>query len=304
VAREHAADAEQSGGTDSRERSLANRLRIGDQLRRLPWGSLAILVFFVFVVAFAGLISPYGPQEMNLSHRFKPPGWEEAGRRYLLGTDPFGRDVLSRLFHGARISLVVAGVTLLFGGGLGLAIGIVAGYVGGKTDAVLMRLTDTFMALPALLVALVFVMTLGPGLTTVVAALSILTWARFTRVIRSEVLSLKESEFVLQAKVAGCSSPRIMVVHILPNVLNTFMIICSLQVARNILTEASLSFLGAGIPAPIPTWGNMVSDGRAYITSAWWICAFPGMALTLVVLSFSLFGDWLRDRLDPKLRQL
>jgi peptide/nickel transport system permease protein len=160
------------------------------------------------------------------------------------------------------------------------------------------------MALPTLLIALVFVMTVGPGLTTVIIALAVITWARFSRIIRGEVLTLREREYVLQAKVAGCSRLRIMLIHILPNVFSTFMVISSLQVSQSILTEATLSFLGAGIPASTPTWGNMVSDGRDFLTSAWWIGFFPGMALTLVVFSFNTLGDWLRDRLDPRLRQL
>jgi peptide/nickel transport system permease protein len=278
--------------------------KVKSKPRRIPWISIIILGSFVFSAFFSDLLAPYGPHDMILRHRLRPPGWEEAGRQYILGTDTVGRDLLTRIFYGARISLMVACAALLVGGGLGLAIGIVSGYVGGKTDAVLMRLTDCFMALPTLLIALVFVMTVGPGIWTIIIALSVLTWARFSRIIRGEVLSLKEREFVLQSRVAGCSSLRIMLVHILPNVLNTFMVICTLQVSRCILTEATLSFLGAGIPPPTPTWGNMVSDGRQYITSAWWICVFPGVALTLVVFSFNTFGDWLRDRLDPKLRQL
>ena len=277
---------------------------LGGELGRLPWIPITILGGFLFVAAFPGWLAPYGPLDMTLSHRLQPPGWEEGGRQYLLGTDTLGRDLLTRLFYGARISLIVAGVGLLAGGGLGLIIGIVSGYVGGRTDAVLMRLTDCFMALPTLLIALVFVMTIGPGLQTIILALAIIQWARFSRIMRSEVLSLKEREFVLLAKVAGCSTLRIMRVHILPNVLNTFMVLASLQVSVCILTEATLSFLGAGIPPPTPTWGNMVADGRAFITSAWWIAVFPGLALTLVVFSFNTLGDWLRDKLDPKLRQL
>jgi len=279
-------------------------LNMGGEFRRLPWVPIVILGFFLFAATLPGFLTPYGPHEMNLYGRLQPPGWEEGGRRYLLGTDTLGRDLLTRIFYGARISLTIAGVGLLVGGGLGLTIGIASGYVGGKTDAVLMRLTDCFMALPALLIALVFVMTLGPGVQTIVAALSVLTWSRFSRIIRSEVVSLKGRDFVLQAKVAGCSSLRIMLVHILPNVLNTFIVISSLQVSHLILTEATLSFLGAGISPPTPTWGNMVADGRSYINSAWWICVFPGVALTLVVFSFNTLGDWLRDRLDPRLRQV
>jgi peptide/nickel transport system permease protein len=256
------------------------------------------------MVVFANLISPYDPLDMRLTHRLQPPGWRGEGRLYVIGTDTLGRDLLSRIIYGARVSLMVAGTGLLLGGGIGLAVGIVSGYIGGKTDAVLMRLTDCFMSLPSLLIALVFVMTLGPGLKTVVIGLSVITWARFSRIIRSEVLTLKEREFVLQARVAGCSALRIMGVHILPNVLNTFMVLCTLNVSQLILTEAALSFLGAGVPPPTPTWGNMAADGRDFITRAWWICLFPGVALALTVFAFNRLGDWLRDRLDPKLRQL
>jgi peptide/nickel transport system permease protein len=223
---------------------------------------------------------------------------------YVLGTDTLGRDLLTRILYGARVSLTIVAFGLLFGGGIGLTVGIVSGYVGGKVDILLMRLTDCFMALPTLLIALVFVMSVGLGLQTIVMAMAVVVWSRFSRIIRSEVLSLKQRDFVLQAKVAGCSSLRIMLVHILPNVLNTFIVICSLQVSHLILTEATLSFLGAGVPPPTPTWGNMVADGRDYITNAWWIALFPGVALSLVVFSFNTLGDWLRDRLDPKLRQL
>jgi peptide/nickel transport system permease protein len=274
------------------------------ELGNLPWTPVIILIGFVFISTFSGLITSYGPQEMDLANRLQPPGFEGAGGKHWLGTDTVGRDLLSRIFYGGRISLIIAATGLLFGGGLGLIIGIVSGYIGGKTDAVLMRLTECFLSVPSLFIALVFVMTLGPGLKTVIIALCILTWSRFSRIIRGEVLSLKEREFVLQAKVAGCSSLRIMIVHILPNMLNTFMVLCSLNVSHLILTEATLSFLGAGVPPPTPAWGNMVSEGRGYISSAWWLCIFPGVALMLVVYAFNLFGDWLRDRLDPKLRQL
>jgi peptide/nickel transport system permease protein len=241
---------------------------------------------------------------MSLVDRLKPPGWQAGGKLYLLGTDGLGRDVLSRMLYGARVSLTIAAAALLVGGTFGLAIGVISGYLGGLVDAVLMRLTDCFLALPTLLVALVFVMTMGGGLQTVVIAISIFIWAQFARVIRSEVLSLKERGYVALARVAGCSNTRIMLVHILPNVVNTFVVLCSLQVSGCVLTEATLSFLGAGVPQPTPTWGNMVADGRDFITTAWWIGAFPGIALTLVVLSFNTFGDWLRDLLDPKLAQL
>lgn len=278
--------------------------KVKNELGRLPWIPIIILGGFIFIAIFASWISPYGYDDFVLSDRLKPPSWGGEGNRYLLGTDNLGHDMLTQVIYGARVSLIVAISGLVFGGGLGLAVGIVAGYYGGTVDSVLMRLTDCFMALPTLLIALVFVMTVVPGLQTVIIALSIITWSRFSRVIRSEVLSLKECEFVAQAKVAGCSNMRIILTHIFPNVLNTFIVICTLQVSQLILTEATLSFLGAGVPPPTPTWGSMVANGKGYITSAWWISAFPGVALGLVVYSFNILGDWLRDWLDPKLREL
>jgi peptide/nickel transport system permease protein len=290
---------------ETTERPLRARLRaIGGELKRLPWLPIVILAVFVIAAAFADKLTPYDPFDMRLPQRLQPPGSIIQGRQYLLGTDTLGRDLLSRLVYGARVSLIIAAVGLTFGGGLGLAVGIVSGYVGGKVDALLMRLTDVFMALPTLLLALVFVMTLGPGVETIIVALAGITWSRFARIIRSEVLSLRGRDFVLQSKVAGSSSLRIMWVHMLPNVLNTFIVIASLQVSHLILTEATLSFLGAGVPPPSPTWGNMVSDGRDFIGAAWWMSLFPGLALTAVVFAFNTLGDWLRDRLDPRLRQL
>ncbi len=195
-------------------------------------------------------------------------------------------------------------LVLIFGGGIGLFLGILAGYARGWVEAIIMRTVDSFMAIPNILIALVFAMTLGPSMNTIILALASVIWARFARVTYGEVLALMKRDFILQARVAGCSPLRIMFVHLIPNVFNTFMVMVSLSVGQIVLMEASLSFLGAGIPPPTPSWGQMVSEGRDYITSAWWIAFFPGLALALTVLAFNQFGDWLRDRLDPKLRQL
>ena len=202
------------------------------------------------------------------------------------------------------MSLVVALLVNVFAGGIGLALGIIAGYTKGSFSAVIMRMVDSFMAIPPILLALVFAMTLGPSMRTVIVALSLLLWARFTRIIRGGTLTVVKQDFILQAKVAGCSTPRIMAIHIFPNVFNIFMVMATLELGQVVLMEASLSFLGAGIPPPTPSWGQMVSEGRGYITSAWWISFFPGLVLALTVLAFNLFGDWLRDKLDPRLRQL
>jgi peptide/nickel transport system permease protein len=254
---------------------------------------------------FAPVLAPYSPIDQTLRARLVPPFWVEGGStEYLLGTDAFGRDMLSRLIYGARVSLMVAALALIGGGGVGLVIGIVAGYVGGAVDSVLMRLVDAAFTFPAILFALLLAVTMGQGFGTLVLAISLLLWASFARVIRGEVMALKQRDFVALAKVRGCSSVRIMLTHILPNVLNTFMVLVTLNIGAVIIAEASLSFLGAGIPPPTPTWGLMVADGRGRIADAWWVSLIPGIAITLLVLSVNLFGDWLRDRLDPRLRQL
>lgn len=274
-------------------------------MTKLPWASLLIILTLVFVAVFAPVLTPYDPIEQSLAKKLIPPVWEARGStEHILGTDKFGRDVMTRLFYGARVSLIVTALALTVGGGVGLLVGIVSGYVGGRLDSVLMRIVDAAIAFPAILFALLLAVTMGQGLTTLTIAISLLLWAGFARVVRGEVLTVKERDFVALARVHGCSPMRIMATHILPNVLNTFMVLVTLNVGVVIVAEASLSFLGAGIPPPTPSWGLMVAEGRGKITSAWWLSLLPGIAITLVVLAFNLFGDWLRDRLDPKLRQL
>jgi peptide/nickel transport system permease protein len=206
--------------------------------------------------------------------------------------------------YGARVSLTVAMFALLSGGLIGLGIGIIAGYVGGRTDSTLMRIVDATLTFPTILIALLLAVSLGPGLRTIVLAITVIIWARFARVVRGEVLTVKTRDFVALARVHGCSHLRIMLVHIMPNVLNTFMVLLTLHIGFVIIVEASLSFLGAGIPPPTPSWGQMVADGRSHIASAWWLSALPGAAIMAMVLAFNLFGDWLRDWLDPRLRQV
>ena len=274
-------------------------------MKDLPWTPLVIIVTMLFVAVFAPILAPHSPIDQTLADKLIPPFWEEGGTtKYLLGTDVFGRDVLSRLLYGARVSMIVSALALLVGGGVGLVIGIVSGYVGGRLDNLLMRIVDAALAFPAILFALLLAVTMGQGLRTIVIAISLLLWARFARVVRGEVLAVKQRDFIALARVHGCSPARIMVIHILPNVMNTFMVLLTLYVGVVIVTEASLSFLGAGVPRPTPSWGLMAAEGRGKISSAWWLSLPPGIAITLVVLAFNLFGDWLRDRLDPKLRQL
>lgn len=273
--------------------------------RRLPWIPILIIAAMVVAALFAPLLTSHSPTAQSLPSRLLPPVWDEGGRiEHLLGTDRFGRDLFARLLYGARISLIVVAFSLLVGGGVGLLLGIVSGYVGGRLDAFLMRLVDAAFTFPAILFALLLAVTMGQGLNTLIIAISLLLWANFARVIRGEVLALKQRDFIALAKVHGCSSARIMLVHILPNVMNTFMVLLTLNIGVVIIAEASLSFLGAGVPPPTPSWGLMVAEGRGQIYSAWWLSIIPGVAITLVVLAFNLFGDWLRDRLDPKLRQL
>uniref|UniRef100_UPI0033421C36 ABC transporter permease n=1 Tax=Paracoccus sp. TaxID=267 RepID=UPI0033421C36 len=249
--------------------------------------------------------TPYSPTEPNLALRLKPPFWLEGGSlSYPLGTDLLGRDMLTRIIYGARVSLTVAVAVILVAKTIGVVVGLTAGYFGGWEDAALMRQDYATLAFPGIQFAIVLVVALGAGLWNVVLAISLLEWAGTSRVIRGQVLSLKNRDFIAQAKVAGCSPLRIMAVHLFPNIVNTLIVLSTLQVGSVILAEASLSFLGAGVPAPAPAWGQMVAGGKAYLTSAWWLAFFPGIAIVLLVLAFNLLGDWLRDVLDPKLRQV
>lgn len=223
---------------------------------------------------------------------------------YPLGTDKQGRDLLSRIIHGSRISLTVSVVAILLGGGAGIVLGLLAAYRGGIVDALIMRMVDIKLAFPSILLALVLVAAWKPGLWTVIIVIAVLLWARYARVVRGEALALKHQDFISRAKVAGASDLRIMARHIFPNLVNTAVVLATLEVGHVIILESTLSFLGAGIPRPTPAWGVMVADGRELITAAWWIFLFPCMAIVFTVLSMNLLGDWLRDRLDPKLRNI
>ena len=273
--------------------------------RRTPVVSLGIIGVFVLVGIFAPLLSPADPYEQTLRLRFRPPVWEDRGSwAHPLGTDRLGRDVLTRIMWGSRVSLAAGVLTVLLASAVGAAIGLVAGYYGGRIDAGLMRVTDATLSFPVILLALILAVTVGPSFTNVVIAIAVILWARYARVIRSQVLTLMELDFIAQARLAGAGGWRIITRHLLPNTLNTLVVLVTLQVGYVIIVEASLSFLGAGIPPPTPAWGSMIAEGRDVVTSAWWVSMFPGLAILLVVLAFNLLGDWLRDTLDPKLRQL
>lgn len=274
-------------------------------LRGIPKLPLLVVLVTVFLAIFGEAVAPYGPTTIDLINARLPPFWAaEGSTQFLLGTDELGRDVLSRVIGGARVSLGVAVATIAVGGIVGTALGIWAGYAGGLTDIVIMRVVDGFLAFPAILIALVFSVTVGPGFGVVVLVLALMLWSRYARLIRGEVLSLRDRDFVNLARVAGASPLRIVLVHIFPNVLSTFLVLSTLQVGWAITVEATLSFLGAGVPPPDPTWGGMVASGQALLRKEWWVSVFPGAAIGVVVLSFNLLGDWIRDALDPKLRQL
>ena len=230
--------------------------------------------------------------------------WMEGGSGdHILGTDQQGRDIFARISHGARVSLMVAAVVLLVGGGIGTILGLISGWYGGLVDELIMRVVDIFMALPLILVALVFVVALGPSFGVLLMIMGLWIWVRFARMVRGEVLKLKEMDYIALAQVAGASTLRILVRHLWPGVRNTVTVVATLQVGLVIILEASLSFLGAGIPPPEPAWGSLVAEGRDVLAGAWWVSTIPGLAILATVLSLNLFGDWLRDTLDPKLRQ-
>lgn len=274
-------------------------------IRRIPIVPLVIIVAFVGTAALAERLSVHSPTKTSLPKRLRPPAWVEGGSwTHPLGTDPLGRDILTRIIYGARVSLLVVVLTLFLGGGIGLILGLLAGYYGRRLDSLLMRTADITMAFPIILFAILLVAILGSGLINVVIAMGLVLWARYARVIRGEALALMRRDFIARARVNGCSSWRIILIHLFPNTLNTLMVLLSLQVGWLIIVESSLSFLGAGIPPPTPSWGGMIAEGRDYITRAWWVGLFPGLAIMLTVLAFNLFGDWLRDTLDPRQRQV
>ena len=271
-----------------------------------PWIPTAILSTIALVAIFANVLAPYNPEVGVLGDRFRPPAWQAGGSEaHLLGTDHVGRDVLSRLIFGARVSMVVGFTAVIVAGILGTALGILSGYLGGWVDQVIMRVTDTWLALPALTFAIFLAAVVGPSEMNIVIILGAVYWTRYARVIRGEVLSLRERDFVRLAIVAGCSKKTIMRRHILPNVLNSAVVLGTLMLGVVIVTEAALSFLGVGVPPPKPAWGLMLADGKKGLMAGyWWLTVLPGLCIMLMVLSANLLGDWLRVKLDPQLRQL
>ncbi len=288
--------------------------RIAAKLRGAPLISLGILGGLVFVALCADFLAPYPyspdsrytPEVGELRNKYLPPMWQARGRpQFILGTDQQGRDILSRLIYGSRISLKVAVVAVLVSGLLGTALGILSGYIGGWVDQVVMRITDSWLALPPVTFAILLAAVVKPSEWNIVVILGVVYWTRYARVIRGEVLSLKERDYVRLAIVAGCSQLRIMWTHILPNIANSAVVIATLQLGVVVIAEATLSFLGVGVPSPQPAWGVMLNDGRAgLMTGSWWLSVFPGLCIMLVVLAASSLGDWFRVWSDPQLRQL
>ena len=273
--------------------------------RELPWFAGSVLVLLVLAAIFSSSLAPQSPTDGDITQKLIPPIWMEGGEgAHPLGTDRFGRDVLSRVIYGSRISLLVSLIAIGVAGTFGTAVGLISGYRGGLTDAILMRLTDVGLSLPTILIAVVLVAVSEPSFRNVVLVIALLLWPRFARQIRGETLAVKEQDFVALGVVAGRSSAWIIRRHIFPNVVPTLLVISTLQVGYVILLEGTLSFLGVGVPPPNPAWGLMIADGRGFLATAWWITLFPGLAMLLTVLAVNLLGDWLRDHLDPKLRQL
>lgn len=261
-----------------------------------------LLLAFVVVALLAPVLAPHDPTLGKLSARLLPPAWIDAGRaEFLLGTDHLGRDVLSRLIYGARISLSVGVAAVLVAGTLGTTLGIVAGYLGSFADQLIMRVVDAWMAMPSLVFAIFLAAMVGQSTANVVLILGLVYWTRYARLVRGEVLSLRERDFVKLAIVTGASPLRIMLRHILPNVVNTTIVLATLMLGVVIVTEASLSFLGVGVPPPQPAWGLMLADGKqAMMVGKWWLTVLPGLCIMLTVLAASVLGDYLRDRFDPK----
>ncbi|HEX6967728.1 MAG TPA: ABC transporter permease [Micromonosporaceae bacterium] len=262
----------------------------------LAMAALAVLVLFIVVGLFAPLLAPYDPNVQDLANRLQPP----LAPGHLLGTDVLGRDVLSRLIHGTRVSLVVGFAAVALSGVIGVAVGLISGYFGGWIDTVFMRIVDAWLAFPFLLMAIAVVAIIGGGLQNIVIALVVTSWVVYARLVRGETLSLREREFVLSARGLGASRLRLMVGHILPSIIAPILVVATLELGVVIVTEASLSFLGLGADASQPSWGNMLADGRAYVTQAWWLATLPGVAIFVVVLAVNVLGDGIRDALDPR----
>ncbi len=291
-------------GTAEASVGLLKRLKMV-RAGKVPWIAASLLSLLFICAAFADWIVPHDPSQLNIIKALKPPFWEKGAiDGYWLGTDNLGRDILSRIIEGARVSVIVGIYAIVLSGGLGAIMGMVSAYFGGVVDAVIMRLVDIQLSIPPIALAIVLAAALQPGMTTVVIVIVLTYWTWYARIIRSEVLSLRERDFVKLAQVAGCSTTVILWRHILPNVVNTLLVLASLQLGSVIIYEATLSFLGLGVQSPEMSWGLMLTDARPYMQRAWWTITLPGVAIMITCLAANIFGDWMRDTLDPKRRQL
>ena len=271
--------------------------------RRTALFGLVVVVGIVAAAVFAPMLSRFDPIEQNISQRLEPPGWTDgSGLVHLLGTDQLGRDILARIIHGSRIALLVGFAAVAISGLIGLAVGLVSGYVGGRVDDLCMRLADIQLAFPFILLAIAVIGVLGPSLGNIIVVIGVSSWVVYARVVRSEVLSIREREFVQAAIALGGDDSRVLVRHVLPNAFAPWLVVATLDMARVIVIESALSFLGLGVQPPTPTWGGMLADGRVYLSTAWWLATFPGVAILITVLGINLLGDGLRDALDPRLQ--
>jgi peptide/nickel transport system permease protein len=272
---------------------------------RIALVGFLFLLLVTIVAIFAPLVANHDPTSLALIRRLKEPGYVDAqGQQYILGTDTIGRDVFSRLVYGARISLVVGLSAVLLAGTLGVLLGLITGFFGGWVDDLVMRIADIQLSFPTILLALAIMAVLGPGLDKLILVLGITGWVQYGRIVRGQVLSIKEEEFILAARATGERRWTILFQHVLPNIWSPVIVIASFSVASNIVSEASLSFLGVGVPPSVPSWGTMLSDSRQYIGLAEWLNIPPGLAISLTVLSINIIGDWLRDFLDPRLKNI
>ena len=271
--------------------------------RRTALFGLVVIALVVAAALTAPWLSPFDPIAQDIGHRLKPPGWlDAAGRVHPLGTDHLGRDLLTRVIFGAQPALLVGFAAVMISGVLGLVTGLLGGYFGGRVDDVLMRLADVQLAFPFILLAIAVIGVLGPRLSTIIVVIGVSSWVVYARVVRAAVLVLREREFVQAAQALGGGDGHILVRHILPNAFAPWLVVATLDMARVIVLESALSFLGLGVQPPTPTWGGMLADGRVYLTTAWWLATFPGLAILVTVLGINLFGDGLRDTLDPRLK--
>jgi|TARA_Y100000310_G_scaffold331548_1_gene405312 peptide/nickel transport system permease protein len=272
---------------------------------KFPFVAVTVLSIVVVCAVFGSWLAPHAADAISLRDAMTPPAWEEGGqRRFLLGTDNLGRDILSRIIAGARVSVTIAAYAILLSGGIGAALGMTAGYFGGVSDSIISRLIDVQMSVPSLPLALLFASVLPPGEGMVILVIVMTYWTWYARIVRGEVLSLRERDFIALAKVAGVTTPMIFIRHLSPNILNTMLVLATLQFGSVIVFEAGLSFLGLGIQPPQVSWGGMLSDGRNFIEVAWWLITIPGIAIMASCLASNILGDWLRDTFDPVRRQM